>query len=242
MRPRRLPSSLARAFLALAVLAGAFAFPAAPVKAWANGGGDGYGTHDWIVDQAVQGAQRPRRRLVRRQHRAARERRPRHDRGQERPRRAASTTSTTRGPAGRRDRPDLARVRPRRQAAVRAGRLLGRQLPHRPAVALLRRHPPAVPHRLRGDAATRPRTTTTSCVVNDEDPSSRRLARRGRTRAGRSTASPTSARRRSPRPRTRASTSRRCTRSSSRTSRRSTPRSATSPARSCDAPRATSRT
>ena len=53
MRPRRLPSSLARAFLALAVLAGAFAFPAAPVKAWANGGGDGYGTHDWIVDQAV---------------------------------------------------------------------------------------------------------------------------------------------------------------------------------------------
>ena len=53
MRPRRLPSSLARAFVALAVLAGAFALPAAPVKAWANGGGDGYGTHDWIVDQAV---------------------------------------------------------------------------------------------------------------------------------------------------------------------------------------------
>ena len=53
MPPRRLPASLARAFIALAVTAGAFAFPAAPVMAWGNGGGDGYGTHDWIIDQAL---------------------------------------------------------------------------------------------------------------------------------------------------------------------------------------------
>jgi hypothetical protein len=53
MRPRRLPATLARAAVALAVLASAFAFPASSVKAWANGGGDGYGTHDWVIDQAV---------------------------------------------------------------------------------------------------------------------------------------------------------------------------------------------
>ena len=53
MRPRRHLARLSTAFVALAVMAGAFAFPATPVKAWANGGGDGYGTHDWIVDQAV---------------------------------------------------------------------------------------------------------------------------------------------------------------------------------------------
>ena len=53
MRPRRHLARLSTAFVALAVMAGAFAFQATPAKAWANGGGDGYGTHDWIVDQAV---------------------------------------------------------------------------------------------------------------------------------------------------------------------------------------------
>jgi hypothetical protein len=38
--------------LALAVTASAIALQAAPAAAWANNG-DGYGTHDWIVDQAV---------------------------------------------------------------------------------------------------------------------------------------------------------------------------------------------
>ena len=45
-------SRLARAVLALAVSAGAIAFQATPAAAWANNG-DGYSTHDWIVDQAV---------------------------------------------------------------------------------------------------------------------------------------------------------------------------------------------
>jgi hypothetical protein len=44
---------LARAILALVVTAGAFAFPATPARAWSNGGGDGYGTHDWVIDQAL---------------------------------------------------------------------------------------------------------------------------------------------------------------------------------------------
>ena len=46
-------SRFARAVIALAVLAGAFASQAAPAAGWANGGGDGYGTHDWIIDQAM---------------------------------------------------------------------------------------------------------------------------------------------------------------------------------------------
>ena len=46
-------SRFARAVIALAVSAGAFASQAAPAAGWANGGGDGYGTHDWIIDQAM---------------------------------------------------------------------------------------------------------------------------------------------------------------------------------------------
>ncbi len=46
-------SRFARAVIALAVSAGAFASQAAPAAGWSNGGGDGYGTHDWIVDQAM---------------------------------------------------------------------------------------------------------------------------------------------------------------------------------------------
>lgn len=41
-----------RAVAAL-LLAAALLIPGAPALGWANGGGDGYGTHDWIVDQAV---------------------------------------------------------------------------------------------------------------------------------------------------------------------------------------------
>lgn len=48
-----LASRFARAVIALAVSVGAFASQAAPAAGWANGGGDGYGTHDWIIDQAV---------------------------------------------------------------------------------------------------------------------------------------------------------------------------------------------
>ena len=43
--------------LAALLLAAALALPATPALAWANGGGanggDGYGSHDWIVDAAV---------------------------------------------------------------------------------------------------------------------------------------------------------------------------------------------
>jgi hypothetical protein len=39
--------------LAAILLAAVMLVPAAPALGWANGGGDDYGTHDWIVDQAL---------------------------------------------------------------------------------------------------------------------------------------------------------------------------------------------
>lgn len=53
MRHTTFASRFARAVIALAVSAGAFASQATPAAGWSNGGGDGYGTHDWIIDQAV---------------------------------------------------------------------------------------------------------------------------------------------------------------------------------------------
>ena len=52
MTHARQGSRLATAIFALVVSASAFASQATPATAWSNGGGDGYGTHDWIIDQA----------------------------------------------------------------------------------------------------------------------------------------------------------------------------------------------